>query len=145
MYVHNFNGLRRISNPKVTCNNSIFFRVYSETHRSKNNNVAPHEGHANAASIDTSRSQLDAIVITTNPCPAFYRCRAITLRYNVALLDATCKLWLASLLRSAERSIRSLASMTDVPDGCGRSRAWSSRCTDDLAALGLSEKETYFS
>lgn len=51
-----------------------------------------YEGHANAASIDTSRSQLDAIVITTNPCPAFYQCCAITLRYNVALLDATCKL-----------------------------------------------------
>lgn len=79
-----------------------------------------HEGHANMASIDT-RSQLDAIVITTNPCPAFYRCRVITLRYNVAMLDATCKLWLASLLRFAERSIRSFASMTDVLDGCGRS------------------------
>jgi len=83
-----------------------------------------HQGHANVASIDTSRSQLDAIVIATNPCPTFYWCRAITLRYNVALLDATCKLWFASLLRSAGRSIRSLASMTDAPDGCGRSRAW---------------------
>jgi len=81
-----------------------------------------HQGYANVASIDTSRSQLDAIVIATNPCPTFYWCRAITLRYNVALLDATCKLWLASLLRSAGRSIRSLASMTDVPDGCGSSR-----------------------
>lgn len=51
-----------------------------------------HERHTNVASIDTSRFQLDVIVITTNPCLAFYRCRVITLRYNVALLDATCKL-----------------------------------------------------